>query len=896
MPTGQPLDPSTLAALRSVGRGAVRTRAIDLAEMAHDASHYLLQPRAVIEGRDTAHVAELFRVAAEHELPVTFRSGGTSLSGQAGTEHLLIDTRRNFRDIEVLDGGARVRTQPGATLRSVNARLSAHQTKLGPDPASEAACTIGGVIANNSSGMECGTALNSYRTVESMTFVLPSGTTIDTTQPDADHRLLEAEPAIWKGLAELRDRVRGDPDSIARIGHQFSMKNTMGYSLNAFLDHDAPVDILAHLMIGSEGTLGFVGEATFRTVSVRGYAATALLVFETLSAATAALPELLEAGARTVELMDGASIRAVQNHPKANAALASLDVLEHTALLIELQSTSAEDLAVEHLAAQEVLNRLRLVTPATFTSDAVERAALWHLRKGLYTAVAGARPTGTTALLEDIVVPLAVLTASTERLKTLLGQYDYHDAVIFGHAKDANLHFMINPRFDDPDEFDRYQQFTEDLVDLVLSANGSLKAEHGTGRMMAPYVRRQYGDELYDVMHSLKRLCDPAGVLNPGVVLNDDARAHLKHLKTQLPVHPALDTCVECGYCEPVCPSQDVTTTPRQRIVIMREIASAEAGGDTRRATELRDDFGYEAVDTCAADSMCSTVCPVNIDTGAVMKEFRRDRHGRAGQRAGVLAAEHWAGTTSLLRAGLRAADTLPPHLLESSSRRARNLMPHKWVPAVGADLPTAGPRRPSAGRKSPEARAVHFPACVGSLFGPVPAPDGVAGLGATAALERLCERAGITLALPTGMDGLCCGTPWKSKGFDRGYAAMARRTFEALWLASDEGQLPVVADAASCTLGLHDIGPYLSQDAAERYRLLRFIDAVTFVRAEILPRTVVHRRFGIVVLHPTCSGEHLGSTTDLEFVASRCAERIVIPSTWRCCGFAGDRGLLIPR
>lgn len=895
MPNGQPLDSAALTALQAMGPGALRTRAIDLAEMAHDASHYLLQPRAVIQARDTPHVAELFRVATEHQLPITFRSGGTSLSGQAGTEHLLVETRRNFRGIEVLDRGARVRTQPGATLRSVNACLATHWTKLGPDPASEGACTIGGVIANNSSGMECGTALNSYRTVESMTFVLPSGTTIDTAQPNADHRLLEAEPALWRGLAELRDRLRGNPDSLARIRHQFSMKNTMGYSLNAFLDYDAPVDILSHLMIGSEGTLGFVADATFRTVPILAHAATALLVFDTLSEATAALPELVGAGARTVELMDSASIRAIQKHPRANATLATLNVREHTALLIELQATSMENLANEQASAQHVLNTLRLATPANFTSDAGERAALWHLRKGLYTAVAGARPTGTTALLEDIVVPTDVLTTSTERLKTLLSEYGYHDAVIFGHAKDANLHFMITPRFDEREEFDRYQRFTEDLVDLVLSVNGSLKAEHGTGRMMAPYVRRQYGEELYDVMRSLKRLCDPAGVLNPGVILNEDSRVHLQHLKTQLPVHPSLDTCVECGYCEPVCPSQDVTTTPRQRIVILREIAAADAAGDTHRAAELRDDFGYEGVDTCAADSMCSTACPVNIDTGAVMKEFRRDRHGRAAQRAGVLAAEHWAGATSLLRAGLRAADSLPPHLLENTSRRARSLLPHEWVPMVEADLPAAGPRRPSAGRQPSGVRAVHFPACVGSLFGPVPAPNGEAGLGATAALERLCERAGIALALPTGMNGLCCGTPWKSKGFDTGYAAMAQRTFEALWLATDEGQLPVVADAASCTLGLREIGPYLSREAAERYHRIRFVDAVTFVRTEVLPRTVLHRRFGLMVLHPTCSGTHLGSTGDLEILASHCAERVVVPSSWRCCGFAGDRGLIHP-
>ncbi|MBK5248605.1 MAG: FAD-binding oxidoreductase [Actinomycetales bacterium] len=895
MANAQPLTGSTLDALRAVsGEQDVRTRAVDLAAMAHDASHYLLYPRAVVTARDAAHVAELLRVAIEHALPVTFRSAGTSLSGQAGTEGLLVDTRRHFRRVEVLDDGARVRSQPGATVRSVNAVLARHRTKLGPDPASEAACTVGGVVANNSSGMACGTEANAYRTMESMTFTLPSGTTVDTSAPDADARLRACEPDLWQGLVDLRDRVRADPGSVSRIRHQFSMKNTMGYSLNAFLDFDEPVDILIHLLIGSEGTLGFVGEVTFRTVPVHGWAATALLVLDSLSQATDALPDLLAAGARTVELMDSLSLRVLQRDVQASAVLADLDVEAHTALLVELQATTEQELRDQLVAAEATINRLHLARPAQFTTDAAERAALWHLRKGLYTAVAGARPTGTTALLEDIVVPLPVLTATTERLTELFVRYGYDDAVIFGHAKDGNLHFMITPRFDDPEELRRYEAFTEDLVDLVLGADGSLKAEHGTGRIMAPFVRRQFGDELYDVMRTVKALCDPAGLLNPGVVISDDARIHLAHLKTAPPVDPAVDTCVECGYCEPVCPSRDVTTTPRQRIVLMREIAQAEADGELARVHQLREQFAYEAVDTCAADSMCMTACPVSIDTGAVMKRMRADRLGKGIQRGGAVAAGHWAGAVTGLRAGLRLADKLPSGLLEAGSRAARRVLPHDLVPLVGDDLPNAGARRPSPAHPR-DAVAVFFPACIGSLFGPVATPEEPAPLGATAAFQELCERAGRSLAIPAGIDSLCCGTPWRSKGLERGYEAMARRTFEAVFEASEGGRLPVVCEAASCSLGLREIGPHLSGDAQERYRLLQIVDAVTFVRTEVLPRVRVQRRLSSVAVHPTCSSEHLGSTADLMAIAAVCADTVVVPTSWSCCGFAGDRGLLHP-
>jgi D-lactate dehydrogenase len=266
------------------------TKAIDRHAAAHDASHYLLVPAEVARPGTAQEVADLLVSARDRGLPVTFRSGGTSLSGQAVTAGVLADTRHAFRTADVLDGGARVRVQPGMTVRQVNARLARHGRKLGPDPASEIACTIGGVVANNSSGMACGIEQNTYRTLESLVVVLPSGTVLDTSLADADERLRAAEPELHAGLLALRDRVRADPASVATVERFFAMKNTMGYGINAFLDFDAAVDILTHLIVGSEGTLGFVAEAVFRTVRLHPAATTALAVFATLREATAALP------------------------------------------------------------------------------------------------------------------------------------------------------------------------------------------------------------------------------------------------------------------------------------------------------------------------------------------------------------------------------------------------------------------------------------------------------------------------------------------------------------------------------------------------------------------------------------------------------------------------------
>ena len=883
-PTNIPSRADFVGSLAEVcGAGSVRSRLIDRKAMAHDASHYLLTPLAVVEPRSADEVASILRTATRHQVPVTFRSGGTSLSGQAGTDGLLVDTRRHFRGAEVLDEGARVRVQPGVTVRTVNARLARYGVKLGPDPASEAACTMGGVIANNSSGMECGTALNTFHTLESMRVVLASGTLVDTGAPDADAQLRATEPRLYEGLITLRKRILDNPRSRAKIAQQYSMKNTMGYSLNAFTEFSTVPEILAHLLVGSEGTLGWVHDATFRTVPVRPEAATAFLVFPNVMVATQALRPLLDAGARTLELLDAASLRVSQVNPAADETLRSLRVAQHTALLVELQADDRDELDDALAATDRVLPDLGLSLPASFTTVPAARANMWQLRKGLYTAVAGARPVGTTALLEDVVVPLAELPAATHELAGVLQDHGYDDAVIFGHAKDGNLHFMINPRLDVPSERERYEDFTADLVDLVLGHDGSLKAEHGTGRVMAPFVERQFGSELYDIMRRVKDLLDPGHVLNPGVVLSDNTREHLENLKIVPPVDDAVDACVECGYCEPVCPSRDLTTTPRQRIALMRELAQA---GPAEHA-ELVAAFSYDAVDTCAADSLCVTACPVFIDTGKVMKGYREQRHSERTQRAGAVVARHFGTAVTGARAALTVADKLPAGVLQKGSRSARRIAGSEWMPEVGEDLPRAGRRRRPRGTAT--ADVVYFPACVGSIFGG-PRRDGAAD-----AFTDLCATAGLAMRIPEGINGLCCGTPWQSKGLTQGLSEMRRLSSAALWDASEGGAVPIVCDASSCTHGLQQISHALDEADVEALKALTILDSVTFVRREILPRVRIDDKLDSLVLHPTCSNVHLGSVDDLIAVAEACAVEVVVPTRWGCCGFAGDRGLLHP-
>ncbi|GAA1731190.1 FAD-binding and (Fe-S)-binding domain-containing protein [Microcella frigidaquae] len=878
-------------------------RPIDLVAMAHDASHYLLRPAEVARPESVAQVAALLAEATRTGRPLTFRSGGTSLSGQGVTDQLLVDTRRAFTGIEVLDGGVRVRVQPGATVRQVNARLARTGRRLGPDPASEIACTIGGVIANNSSGMACGTEQNTYRTLESMTLVLASGAVIDSAAADSDEQLRLAAPELWAGLAALRARVLGDGESVASIRRLFAMKNTMGYGLNAFLDHERPIDLLVRLLIGSEGTLGWVAEAVFRTVPVAPLVTTGLLVFPRLSDATAALPALLDVGLATIELMDATSLRVAQTLSDAPATITGLTVDRHAALLVEVHASADAELADGTARLEALAAGLPLAAPFTLTREPAARAALWHVRKGLYPAVAEARPSGTTALLEDIAVPVANLLPTCEALEALFVRHGYESAVIFGHAKDGNVHFLLTERFDTPEGVARYAAVTEEIVALVLSQGGTLKAEHGTGRIMAPFVERQYGAELTAVMRELKRLCDPAGVLSPGVVLTDDPQAHLRHLKTTPTVEAEVDRCVECGYCEPTCPSRTLTLTPRQRIVVRRELAAAEARGDTALAAALRADEGYESVQTCAVDGMCGIACPVSINTGDLVRRLRAESR-TPGRGAWNAAAHRWDATTRTAAAALTVADALPTPLVRAASSAVRAVLGADTVPRYEAGLPRGGRRRSSVLAESSAVRfappvaeaagagtlpaAVYLPACVGTMFGPEGAAADEHARGATAAFLTLCERAGVTLLVPEGIDGLCCGTPWKSKGHRAGAAAMRDRVTAALEaLGPVAAGLPIVSDAASCSEGF---AGQQSSSVGARVR-----DAVTFTAEVLLPLLTVRHRQGRVAVHPTCSTEALGATSALVAIARAVAGEAVVPDAWGCCAFAGDRGMLHP-
>ena len=868
----------------------VLTGQLDRVAWANDASVYRLVPRAVVFPTTIAEVQALFRLGRDLGVPIVFRAAGTSLSGQAVTDGVLVVVSRHWRGASIEGHGERVRVEPGVLAGRVNQMLRPYGTKLGPDPASIEACMMGGVLANNSSGMCCGVEQNAYRTLHSIRVVLPEGAVVDSSRPDADERLRRDAPRVAEGLIRLRRRILEDGVLVERIRTKYRSKNTMGYSLNAFVDFERPIDILAHLMIGSEGTLGFIADAVLDTVPDPPLKYTGLLFYPTAQDACASIAALAESGARTLELMDRASLRSVAGQPGVPAAVSELPETA-TALLTEYQCADESSLEARRDAVDRLVPRLPLLSPPDFTRDPVLAGALWRVRRGIIPSVGAVRPRGTSFVMEDIVFPVPRLAEGVAELRSLLDGHGYLDASVFGHAKDGNLHFVLTQAFERGEDVTRYDRFMRELAGLVVGRyDGALKAEHGTGRNMAPFVAAEWGEDAYAIVREIKELFDPSGFLNPGVIVNDDPRAHVRHLKDLPQVETEVDACIECGFCERVCPSRDLTLTPRQRIVVRREMARLAAdAGSPAVLREIERDFDYAGLDTCAADGLCSLACPVAIDTGALVKRLRHESAGPVARRIALACAARFGAVESAAHVGVRlghVAERLLGTAAVAKTTGAISRALGRRTPAWSAGLPRAAKRlRPST---PAGATGVLFSTCASRVL----AAEGDRPLAELVA--RVSLRGGAPLRVPDAR-GVCCGLAFSSKGFSEAAAVATNRAIERLWEWTDGGALAIVVDASPCTLTLRLAAPLLSPRNRVWHAALSFLDGVEhaarLVAGGLAP--VALRRS--VVVHAPCSLRRMNLDGALAGVVRSCADQVEIPLAAGCCGSAGDRGLAFP-
>jgi D-lactate dehydrogenase len=900
---GDAVDPAhvegTPAALKSdliklIGPDQVLHRISDLVRYASDASPYRYLPQVVVRPRTVEDVRMILAYCTRTGRHATFRAGGTSLNGQSQSDDILIDVRRHWAGMAAEDGGARLRARPGTILNHANAILKPLGRRLGPDPASADVATIGGVIACNAGGMRCTLERNSYHTVSSLTLVLASGTVIDTAAPDAEETFAKAQPELAQGLLQLREELLADEQLAQRVRHKYAIRNTNGYALSALLDADTPLGIFRRLIVGSEGTLAFMAEAVIDTIPAPAMTTVSWIVLPSISEAAALVPGLDGLGAEAVELMLAPALAAAaQAFPGTPEYWRSLDP-GAAALLVEFRADSQVGLDAAEAKTTALAEGANLVHPVEFTRDEDQIELYWRVRDGLLGIVGQQRPHGTALIIEDVCFPPDRLAEGAQDLQDLLSKHGFAPNAA-GHAAYGNLHFTLTPKLADPGDRDRYAAFMADLVTLVIdSYDGSLKAEHGTGINMAPFVGREWGDKATEMMWRIKKLADPRGILAPNVILTNDDGVNLKSFKSAPPIEDVAVHCIECGFCEAVCPSRNVTATPRQRIVLRREMARQPENSPL--LARLQDDYEYDGIETCAVDGSCAIPCPVQINTGALEKTFRRAESTPRRERVALMIARRWATGEKLARTAVGAADviqrTIGVRALTGLTSAARLVVSDDLVPSVPGPMPRAQLRKlPATSREG--AAAVYFPACINRIFGRDPGHARHPSL--PQVLVEVSARAGQPLWIPADVAGKCCSTPWSSKGYIQGHKWMAATTCDALWEWSGHGTMPVVIDAASCTNGLlDDVKNYLDAEHRARLDQITLLDAIAWCDS-LLPKLTITRRIERVAVHPTCSSTHLGLTKTLERLAGRLAEEVLVPVGTTCCGTAGDRGLLHP-
>jgi D-lactate dehydrogenase len=851
-----------------------------------DASLYRLIPKIVVRAETEEEVRHVLACCRALRTPVTFRAAGTSLSGQAITDSVLVTLSDSWTGISVEKDGASIRLQPGVIGAHANRRLIPFARKIGPDPASIDAAKIGGIAANNASGMCCGTHENSYQTVESMRVVLADGTLLDTGNALSRAAFQKSHAVLLSKLSALSQNLKANGPLAERVRQKFRIKNTTGYSLNALVDFTDPIDILQHLLIGSEGTLAFISEITYRTVVDLPKKASALAVFPDIGEACRTVPLLKKTPVAAVELLDSPAMRAVESKPGMPKSIVGTPD-GAAALLIETRAADEETLKANMAAITQVLDKATTLSPPIFSTDPKETAIFWNVRKGVFPAVAAVRPPGSTVIIEDVAFKIEDLAAGVLDLQDLFAKHGYEGCCIYGHALDGNMHFVIYHDFSIPSELERYSKFIEAVCDMVVKKyDGSLKAEHGTGRNMAPFVELEWGTAAYQLMIEIKSLFDPENLLNPGVLLNDDHSVFTKNLKPMPTTSPLIDACMECGFCEPQCPSNGFTLTPRQRIAGWREVNRQEKiGGDPAALADLRKRYAYDGTRTCAACGLCSTVCPMGINTGKLIKSLRTDDWSATGKAIGGWTSRNYGTLLALSGPGLAAVGAaravVGNKAFDSLAGAARKIT-GGLVPKVTHNVPTKLSFKPKdsvvAGKK-----LVYLPSCATRSMGPA-AADPVRNA-VPDVFQRLMEKVGFQVIYPKNLDGLCCGQPWDTQGLKDVADSKAAEMEAALFAASEGGKLPIVSDTSTCSYRMKEY-------VGDR---LKLFDVVDFLHDEVLPKLKVQRKQGTVMLHLNCGAKKMGLEGKLVAIANACAEKVIQPEAMTCCGFAGMWGFTTP-
>ena len=864
---------------RVVPQERIYTDALRCLAWGTDAGFYRLLPKVVVRVANETEVTEVLAKATYMGLPVTFRAAGTSLSGQAISDSILIVAGTFWDNYRLLDPEAKtIALQPGIRGARVDEILAPYSRVFSPDPASKKTAMVGGIVANNASGMKCGTHANSDRVLRDIRIVLADGTVLDTADPVSKEAFANSHKVLLDEIEMLRDEIRQDPELTQLICNKYSIKNVTGLNIQPFILFDDPFDIITHCMVGSEGTLAFISEVRVNTAPKKPYSASAMLYFEDMAEACRAVVAMRKnAPVQACELLDRKSLHSVNDTTGDNL----------TALLVQTEADSTEQLERQIDVTLDIIKNFKLFKPAHFSTDPAEVAAWWEMRSGVFPAVGGTRKPGTTVLIEDVAFHIDDLPKASVELAKLLEDCGYDDACIYGHALEGNYHFIIAQSFGSEEEVNKYRNLMKHIEELVVTRyNGSLKAEHGTGRNMAPFVEAEWGPKAWSIMKRLKKAFDPEGLLNPGVIFNDDPECFVHGMKPLPLTSPIVDKCIECGFCEPNCVSCGFTLSARQRIVARREISRLSASGENpERLKTLLEDFKYFGNDTCAGDGLCSTSCPMKINTGDLIHVIREDLLTDNQKKLGRWAAQHLAGVSKGLRIALGAA-SVAHTIIGDNGVNAVGKSLHKlgmplWTPALPVPF---SPAKTVSAKAEPQAlKVVYYPSCINRAMGRSEESDSKTEP-LVEIFVKLCNKAGYEVIFPKNLKGLCCGMIWESKGMPDVADEKLSELENALIEASEHGRWPVVCDQSPC---LHRM--------IEHIKTIKLYEPAEFIHDYLSQNLVFHRHDTPVAVHITCSTRRMGIADKIVKLAGLCSAHVLVPEQVGCCGFAGDKGFTQP-
>lgn len=944
-----------LSAVRAfVPKTAVYTDGLRRFAWGTDAGFYRLVPKIVIRSSNEKEVSRILRAASKYDVPVTFRAAGTSLSGQSISDSVLVVAGKNWERYKVSEDGERITLEPGIIGSRVNAILKPYSRKFGPDPASIGSCMVGGIVMNNASGMSCGTHANSDRELESVRMVFADGSVLDTGDEASREAFRAGYPDFIKGIEELRDGILADKELSDRIRYKYSIKNVTGLNIFPFVRFQDPFDIMAHLLVGSEGTLAFMSQVTMKTLPLPAKEASAMVYFGTIREAAEAVVALRKdidpAALDAAELLDKRSLASVDD-----PMLKDYPDKDLTALLLRVTGAGQEDLDANVNRLTDVLRGFSTLKGADgdafiFSSDPAVAGKYWAIRSGIFPSVGGMRREGKTCLIEDIAFHIEDLPDATEDLSALLDRHGYDDSCIYGHALEGNFHFIINQSFDSEAEVRRYEAMIRDVAEMVVGKyDGSLKAEHGTGRNMAPFVKYEWGEKAFGIMKRVKELFDPHGLLNPGVIFNDDPECFLKNFKA-LPVlkpwaddskavepelaeiYKKLNKCIECGFCEVNCLSCGFTLSSRTRIATQREITSLRelpdpTASEQTRLRTLEKEYSYTGEQTCAGDGLCSTSCPMGINVADLTHQLRRVNMpaGSFGHGFWNFVAGHYAGVKSGLRGALRmatAGETVLGDLAMSGLCR--------WLHNA-IRIPLWTPATPKAYNIPKSLRALVSSAAVGH--------DGASTVYAAtepARLGSLSKRPDSqTSEAATGMPTVCkvvyfpscinqmMGLPKHHHAVDKplveemvsllgkaGYEVIFPENMSSLCCGTiwESKGMPEIADRKTAELEealwqaseqgrypvLCDQSPCLHR-MKHKIKKMRLYEPAEFILGFLADRLDFHQTDTPVAIHLTCSMRLMHKTGKMLELARMCSTNVLVPEGVGCCGFAGDKGMTHP-